>query len=146
MRALAYAELQEFDVAMVDFAKAIALAPDNHRPIYERGRLNAELGEHNNAISDFTESLKRTQDQKIQACILLDRGRSYSKSDMSNNTADVHYMALEDFREALRLDDPPENLHLSDLEIPALLLAMSEPSPRSMTSWFKAKLNRLIGK
>ena len=77
---------------------------------------------------------------------MLDRGRSYSKLDTSNNTADVHYMALEDFREALRIDGPPDALHPSDLEIPALLLAMSEPSPRSITSWFKGKLNRLIGK
>jgi len=153
IRARAYTNLQEFDKAVVDLGKAISFTEDDYKFIHERGCFYAQRGDYQKAISDFTESLKRTQNPKIQASILIDRGRSYSNLDPNNSTAEVHYKALEDFRQALRINESPENLDSADFKIPALLLAMSElstgnseSSRRSITSWFKGRFGRLIGK
>ena len=153
IRARAYSSFQDFDKAVAGFGKAILFAEGDHKPIYERGCFYAGRGDYHNAISDFTESLNCTQDQIVRANILIDRGRSYSNLDLNNKTADVHYKALEDFREALQINDSPETLDSADFEIPALLLAMSElstgnaePSRRSIPSWIKGRFGRLIGK
>ncbi len=84
----------DFQKALADYDKAIALDPNNYEFYFSRGNLKEKLGDHQAAISDYTEAIARNDDSAK-----LFYSRAYSKS----LAADLEG-AITDYSECLKLN------------------------------------------
>lgn len=113
-RGLAHAALKEFDAAVADYDRCIALPEPFAEAYYNRGVARFRLGRKGDAVLDFTEALKLNP-QYIRAFA----GRGLVFSAGGDREA-----ALADFRKALELapQDWPERK-----SIEAEIARLSEP-------------------
>jgi tetratricopeptide (TPR) repeat protein len=93
-RALAYAQYRLFDIALLDFDRAVALRPDDFNGLYNRAVTLERTGKYDQALQDLDRSI-RVKPNDIN--VLYERGYIFMKK------AD-HDRAIADFDEVLRLN------------------------------------------
>jgi tetratricopeptide (TPR) repeat protein len=93
-RAIALSAKRDYDKALVDFDRAIAIEPENWLARYNRANLYFDLGKDELAITDFTAAIGADPNTAIA---YFNRGLAYERhGDIAE--------AMEDYRQAMTLD------------------------------------------
>ena len=96
-RAMLYMDIEKYDLAFADYAKAIELNNQGSDDYFLRGFANAHLKHHDQAIEDFDVAIAM---DPAYAPAYVERGRSMGEIGET-------YAAIRDFDKALELD--PDN-------------------------------------
>lgn len=96
-----YLMWDQYDEALADFEKAIALEPDDAEAYMGRGVVYYNLGVFAAAAADFSHSLELEQDARDLVDIYFYRAAAYSYID-------EYEMAAADYRQIIAITDDPE--------------------------------------
>lgn len=147
MRGVAYFSLQEFDNALLDYDRAIALDKRNYKPFYNRALVKEALQNYQGAIEDYSQAIALAIDEADlylnRAAVFATTGDTAAALRDLNKTLELrpedamaHYnrgnilyrnaewpAASEDFRAAIRADAKFARAHF------ALALSLLQQSP-----------------
>ena len=140
-RALCYAGLQNFELALKDLDSEIAIRPYNEVALSFRGQVNIELRKLDSAVSDFTKALSirpTAQDYHGRGLAYLRRGAAYWASALADAKKAVE-LKPDDWRNLLLLGKVHNSRLDPILAIPELTkaLALSPNNPEIL--YFRAR-------
>ena len=93
-RGSSYNELKQYERAIKDFDKAIALKSDYIEAYFNRGVNYVELGQYERAIKDFDKAIK----------LKPDYASAYNNRGVSYNGLELYEHAIADYDKAIELD------------------------------------------
>jgi tetratricopeptide (TPR) repeat protein len=150
-RAVAYAQYRLFDIALLDFDRAVAMRPNDFNALYNRAVTLERAGKYDQALLDLDRS-NRVKPNDLN--ILYERGYTYMKKGDNDR-------AIADFDEVLRLnpgfekairdraaalkakeaqksappDDPREQHRGSDASIPSVVADVNTMEPERQAAY-----------